>query len=177
VTVDAELPAVEAETLLLIPDTVTDLADFVARPEAYLVSVDREPERAARLWHERLKRHPYGSDGLVRLSTFGRDVFTADQWDDVDGIWQELVELCRGYLASGGAAVMFPGQPIEITMRPAGPGAVLTVGTDRMAVDPSVWIPGVLDRAERFFTWVAGGVGLDRGDALAAVAAVRALLA
>jgi hypothetical protein len=167
---------VDAETFILLTDTVTDLDDFVARPEAYLVSIEREPVRAAARWRERLRRNPHGGDGLVRLSTFGRDVFTAAQWDDVDGIWHELVELCHGYLATGHAAVTFPGQPLEITMRRAGQGAVLTAGEDRIPVDPAVFVPGVLDHAERFFTWVQDHVGLGRGDALARVEAARALI-
>lgn len=173
---DAAHPDVVAETFILSAATVTDLEDFVARPAAHLVSVEREPDRAAALWRERLTRNPYGGDGLVRLSIFGREVFTADQWDDVDGIWHELVELCGGYLTTGDAAVTFPGQPIEITMRRAGPGAVLTVGDDRIPVDPAVFVPGVLDQAERFFTWVRDRVGLDRSVALARVEAVRALI-
>ncbi len=166
----------EAETLILSAATVTDLDDFVARPEAYLVSVEHEPERAAALWRDRLTRNPYGGDGLVRLSISGRDVFTADQWDDVDGIWHELVELCGGYLTTGNAAATFPGQPIQITMRRAGPAAVLTVGDDRIPVDPAVFVPGVLDHAERFFAWVRDRVGLDRSVALARVTSVRALI-
>ena len=46
------------ESFLLIPHTVTDLADFCARPEHYLVSVDREGKRAAALWFDRATRNP-----------------------------------------------------------------------------------------------------------------------
>ena len=65
---EESLPVVGSEAFILLPDTVQDLEDFVSHPERYLVSLDAEPQRAAALWRERLKRHPYGSEGLLRLT-------------------------------------------------------------------------------------------------------------
>lgn len=169
------LPAIEAETLILVTRTVTDLDDFVARPENYLVSIDHEPNRAAQVWQERLKRGPYGSDGLVRLAYCGRDVFTADQWDDVDGIWQELVGLCRSFREAGEATALFPGQPLPMSFTRKGNVGVFTVGSNRVIVDPADFVRGVLTSAEHYFAWVEDEVGEDRSNARAAVQAARRL--
>ncbi|MDO5683241.1 MAG: hypothetical protein Q4G46_10490 [Propionibacteriaceae bacterium] len=170
------LPAVESETLLLLPHTVTDLDDFVARPEHYLVSVEAEPARAAEVWLDRLKRNPYGSDGLLRLAYFGRDIFTADQWDDVDGLWHELVGLCQGFLADGHAEMSFPGQPLVMSFERKGNVGIFRVGANRVPVDPSDFIPGVLDSAERFFDWVEDHVGRNCSDMKQQIRVVRSLL-
>lgn len=172
---DGLLPAVESETLILVPHTVTDLDDLVAYPEKYLISITKDPAGAAAQWHERLRRNPYGSDGLVRLSHYGTDVFTADMWDDVDGIWFGLVRLCRGFLDSGKAEASFYGQPLAMTLRRKGNIGILTVAEDRIPVQRE-FVPGVLDHAEAFFTWVENEVGLGRGDAFEEIAAARALL-
>lgn len=121
----------------------------------------------------RLTRSPYGSDGLVRLAYYGRDVFTADQWDDVDGIWQELVGLCRSFLEAGEATALFSGQPLPISFIRKGNVGVFTVGSDRVIVDPADFVPGVLASAVRYFSWVEDEVGEDRSDARAAVQAAR----
>ncbi|MDO5682544.1 MAG: hypothetical protein Q4G46_06935 [Propionibacteriaceae bacterium] len=170
------LPAVVSETLLLLPHTVTDLDDFVARPEHYLMSVEAEPVRAAEVWLDRLKRNPYGSDGLIRLAYFGRDIFTADQWDDVDGLWHELVGLCHGFLADGRAESCFPGQPLVMSFERKGKIGMFRVGDDRVPVDPSDFIPGVLDSADRFFDWVEENVGRDCSEIKQQIRAARMLL-
>ena len=65
----------------------------MARPDYYLVSVEEDPDAAAKLWHERLRRHPYGSDGLVQVSYRGQQMIQADAWDDVVGIWLILTRV------------------------------------------------------------------------------------
>lgn len=170
------VPAIESETLILIPHTVKDLSDLVNYPEEYLVSIAEDPVRAAAQWHTRLDRNPYGSDGLVRLSHYGREVFTADQWDDVDGIWRELVCLCRDFLEYGSAEAFFPGQPLRMALDRKGKVAIMTVGADRFPVQPREFVTGVLDEAAGFFRWVEEQVGLARDDAFGNITGARRLL-
>lgn len=66
--------AVHSEPYILVPHTVTDIEDFVANPENYLVSMFQEPERAAEMWRNRLKENPYGSEGFLSLSYYGIDL-------------------------------------------------------------------------------------------------------
>ncbi|MBB5748711.1 hypothetical protein GGQ69_001000 [Micrococcus sp. TA1] len=69
-------PAVESEALILLPDAVEEVEDVVSQPERCLVSMYAEPQRAARVWRERRTRHPYGSEGLLRLSYCGGELLS-----------------------------------------------------------------------------------------------------
>jgi hypothetical protein len=153
------LPAVGSEPLILLPDTVEDVDDFVSHPEQYLVSLYAEPQRTARLWRERLKRHPYGSEGLLRLSYFGRELISPALWDEVSGVWFALLDCVEAYLETGTGLTLFPGQPVDVELRRTRAGAVFGINGDRVLVDPTEFIPGLLDEAERYCGWVEEHIG------------------
>lgn len=153
------LPAVESEPFILVPRTVEDLDDFVSHPEQYLVSLYAEPQRAAQLWRDRLKDHPYGSEGLLRLSYFGRDLISPDLWDEVSGVWFALIDCVEAYLETGEGMASFPGQPVDVELRRTAAGAVFGVNGDRVLVDPAEFIPGLLDEAARYSQWVEEHIG------------------
>ncbi len=154
------LPAVESEALILLPGTVEDLDDFASHPEQYLVSLYAEPQRAAGLWRERLKRHPYGSEGLLRLSYRGRDLISPELWDEVSGVWFALIDCVAAYLETGTGLASFPGQPVDIELRRTAAGAVFGVNGARVLVDPPEFIPGLLDEADRYSRWVEEHIGI-----------------
>lgn len=106
--------AVQSEAFILLPHTVTDLDDVVENPGRYLISMFKEPERAAALWRERLKNNPYGSDGFLSLSYYGHDLISADLWDEVSGIWHALLELVEEFIQKGSAGRLFPDQPVPL---------------------------------------------------------------
>jgi hypothetical protein len=110
-------PAVESEALILLPDTVEDVEDFVSQPERYLVSMYAEPRRATRVWRERRTRHPYGSEGLLRLSYCGGELISPDLWDEVSGVWFALIECVQAYVETGRGLTSFPGQPVDVELR------------------------------------------------------------
>ncbi|HRO29005.1 hypothetical protein [Citricoccus sp.] len=153
------LSALQSEAFILLPDTVQDLDNFVCHPERYLVSLYADPGRAAGLWRERLKRHPYGSEGLLRLSYRGRELIHPALWDEVSGVWFALIDCLQAYLETGRGLSSFPGQPVDVEMRRARAGAVFGVNGDRVLVDPTEFIPGLLDEAERYSRWVEDRIG------------------
>ncbi len=153
------LSALQSEAFILLPDTVQDLEDFASRPERYLVSLYADPRRAAALWRERLKRHPYGSEGLLRLTYRGRELIGPALWDEVSGVWFTLVDCVQAYLETGRGLTSFPGQPVDVEMRHTRAGAVFGVNGDRVLVDPTEFIPGLLDEAERYSRWVEEHIG------------------
>lgn len=173
---DEMLPAVESDSFLLIPHTVIDLEDFTENHESYLVSVSREPERAAALWRARLKRNPYGDEGFVSLSHYGRDLISGDLWDQVGGIWSALVEAIEAFLDDGQAEVFFPGQPVPIALRRQRQTTLLTIHTTTSVIDPETFFPGVLEEAERYHRWVQDYIGEDVDSLIEDVARVRAKL-
>lgn len=156
---EVSLAVVGSEALILLPDTVQDLEDFVCHPERYLVSLDAEPQRAAALWRERSKRHPYGSEGLLRLTYRGRELIGPALWDEVSGVWFALIDCVQAYLETGSGLTFFPGQPVDVEMRHTRAGAVFGVNGDRVLVDPTEFIPGLLDEAERYSRWVEEHIG------------------
>ncbi|MGD6980672.1 hypothetical protein [Citricoccus sp. CH26A] len=151
--------ALQSEAFILLPHTVQDLEDLVSHPERYLVSLDVEPQRAAALWRERLKRHPYGSEGLLRLTYRGRDLIGPALWDEVSGVWFALVDCVQAYLETGRGLTSFPGQPVDVELRRVAAGALFGVNGDRVLVDPTEFIPGLLDEAERYSRWVEEHIG------------------
>jgi hypothetical protein len=156
---EGRFPAIESESFILVPRTVEDLDDFVSHPEQYLVSLYAEPQRAAQLWRERLKEHPYGSEGVLRLSYFGRGLISPDLWDEVSGVWFALIDCVAAYLETGEGVTSFPGQPVDIELRRTAAGAVFGVNGDRLLVDPIDFIPGLLDEAARYSRWVEEHIG------------------
>jgi hypothetical protein len=158
-TVDVPLPAVASNSYILIPHTVTDLDDFTENHSAYLVSVYDEPERAAAVWRERLKRNPYGDEGFVSLEHYGHDLISGEYWDQVGGIWANMIEVVEQFLDRGIGESTFPGQPAPIALRQLGNTVVLIVGTKTSVVDPQTFLAGVVDEAGRYSAWVAEHIG------------------
>ncbi|MEF9873045.1 MULTISPECIES: hypothetical protein [unclassified Glutamicibacter] len=165
--------AVQSEPYILVPHTVTDLDDFVAHPENYLVSMFQEPERAAGIWRDRLNRNPYGSEGFLSLSYHGIVLIPGELWGEVTGIWFELIELVEEYLQTGSAERLFPGQPVPLRLEARGRSTLFTVNQLKHRVDPSDFIPGILNEAHRYFTWVEENIGTGEGQALQAVESLR----
>lgn len=165
--------AVQSESFLLIPHTVTDLDDFVANPERYLVSMYKEPERAAALWRERLKKNPYGSEGLLSLTYYGHELISADLWDEVSGIWYSLIELVEEFLQKGSAERLFPDQPVPLRLQVEGQTTLFTVNAQTTIVDPRDFIPGLLDEAVRYYSWIKQHLGTNESEAVQRIRSVR----
>lgn len=165
--------AVHSEPYILVPHTVTDLDDFVANPENYLVSMFKEPERAAEIWRNRLKENPYGSEGFLALSYYGIDLISGDLWDEVTGIWFELLELVEEFMEKGSAERLFPGQPVPLRLEVKGRSTLFGVNSQTNVVDPDDFIPGILDEAHRYYTWVEENIGTDESEALQSVNSLR----
>lgn len=157
---DERASAVHSEPYILVPHTVTDLDDFVANPDSYLVSMYDEPERAASLWRERLKRNPYGSEGYLWLNYRGRDLLTPDMWDEVTGIWYALIDLVEAFVQNGSAETFFPGQPLRLRLYRSGKSVLFSVEDQTTRADPAEFMAGLLAEAARYFSWVEEHVGI-----------------
>lgn len=169
-------PAVASNTFLLIPQTVTDLDHFTGNRSEYLVSIYDEPERAASLWRERLKRNPYGDEGFVSIEHYGRELIAGDLWDQVSGIWNGFVGAIGQYLTTGEGEAWFAGQPVPIMLRRQRRTVLLTVHRDTCVVDPATFFPGVLNEADRFLRWVDEYIGVPTGGEAKEINRVRKLL-
>lgn len=165
--------AIQSEPFILVPHTVTDLNDFVANPDQYLVSMFKEPERAADLWRKRLKDNPYGSEGFLSLSYYGHDLISAELWDEVSGIWFELIELAEEFLQKGSAERLFPDQPIPLRLQTKGRSTLFIVNSQTTIVDPKDFIPGILDEALRYYSWVEEYVGTDESTIIQRIVSIR----
>jgi len=165
--------AVRSEPFILIPHTVTDLDDFAAHPDKYLVSMFGEPERAADIWRNRLKKNPYGSEGLLALTYHDVELIPADLWDEVTGIWSELVELVEAFIEEGTSESLFPGQPTPLRLATKGKSTLFTVGHRTVRVDPQDFIPGLLDEAHRYYAWVEKYIGTRESHAITSIASLR----
>ena len=165
--------AVQSEAFLLRPHTVTDLDDFVANPDRYLVSMFKEPERAAALWRERLKKNPYGSEGFLSLTYYGHDLIPADLWDEVSGIWYALIELVEEFIQKGSAERLFPDQPVPLRLQVKGRTTLFSVNSQTSVVDPKDFIPGLLDEAVRYYSWIEQHLGTDESEAVRRIHSIR----
>lgn len=167
--------AVRGDPFILLPHTVTDRDDFVANPELHLLSMYREPERAAAWWWERMSKNPYGSEGLLSLSYHGRELIPVDLWDEVSGIWHALIELVEEFLRAGSAEMLFPDQPVSLLLWATGRTTLFGANGQTSVVDPLDFIPGLLDEAARYFSWVERHVGVGEGESIGRIQSVRAM--
>lgn len=134
--------AVHSEAYILVPHTVEDLDDFVENPDKYLVDMYEAPERAADIWRNRLKRNPYGGEGLLQVAYYGIDLISASLWDNVASLWMDLVEVIDSFLQTGEGEGLFPGSPVPIHLRSKGRSTLFTVDEQTNVVDPKDFIPG-----------------------------------
>lgn len=152
----AQDQACEVRTFLLIAHTVNDLAEFTAKPGEYLVSVDNEPERAAKVWFGRAARNPFGGDGIVQIQYFGAHLIPRGVWDDTVAIWFALLDALEGFLSTGTGHGSFSA---GIALVGSVHGASFSVNGISHRVDPRELIPVVLDGAQRYFSWIENAVG------------------
>lgn len=146
----------QAQTFLLIPHTVTNLAELAEKPDQYLVSIDAEPERAAKKWFERAARNPFGGDGCVQIQYFETQLIPLELWDDTVEIWCALLDALEGFLATGAGHGHFSA---EISLVGSIHSASFSAGRVSSRVDPYVLIPALLDGAQRYFSWIESKVG------------------
>ncbi len=160
------MQAVRSEPYILIPHTVTNLDDFVNNPDKYLVSMFGDPQRAAAMWRSRLNTNPYGSEGFLSLSYYGIELISADLWDEVTGIWFELIELIEEFMRKGSGERLFPGQPVPLRLVTKGRSTLFTVHQQTSLVDPHDFVPGMLSEAHRYYSWVEENIGTDESQAM-----------
>lgn len=164
----------QCDTALLRPNAVEDLDAFLAEPEEHLLSIHDDPEGAARLWAERLKRNPYGGEGVVTVEYYGHELMGPTLLDHVTLTWDLLVDAVEEFVT--GASVREPADrlPEEPALRRVAAGALFSMDDQTTLVDPAVVVPGLLDGAAAFTAWVRDHLGtsdapdLDRLDRLRA---------
>lgn len=152
----AHEPGCEAESFLLLPHTVTNLAEFTASPRRYLVSVEEEPDRATQLWFKRAAQNPYGGDGIVQIRYFGEQLIPPGLWDDTLAIWFALLDAIEGFLSAGAGHGSFSAEIILSGNRHA---AGFSIGGVSNRIEPLAFIPAVLGGAKRYFDWLENRVG------------------
>lgn len=74
-------------------------------------------------------------------------------------MWFALVDCVQAYPETGRSSTSFPGQPVDVELRRTAAGAVFGVNGDRVLMDPTEFIPGLLDEAERYSRWVEEHIG------------------
>lgn len=167
------MPAFTARTGILIPHTVTDLTEFSANYERQLVWVEQDPAGAAAQYRSRTIRNPFGGDGVVCLKYRGEELLGPKYWDDVDGIWNALVEMTAGYLSSGSGQGLLDGQPVNLILQRAGRSAIFGVAEKRFWIDPADFIAPLLDAAQAHFTWHRDQVGRGENGMLQRISLLR----
>ncbi|WP_417373503.1 hypothetical protein [Glutamicibacter protophormiae] len=165
--------AYQAQTLLLLPHTVTDLADFTANPDRYLVSIEAEPDRAAKRWFQRAAKNPYGGDGVVQIRYFGTQLIPSGLWDDTVAIWMALLDAVEGFLSTGKGRGSFNA---EISLAGNLHTAGFWIGGALHRVAPLAFIPAVLGGSKRYFDWLENRVGRTHPGILERIEAMQRLL-
>lgn len=164
---------VSSEGFILVPDTVTDLEHFAANHDEYLVSMYVDPNSASSLWFERRNRGLRGSEGWLSLTYQGQELMNGTLWDEVEGIWFELIDLICQYSQHAHAEALLPGQSVPLRLTDAGGSTLFTIGTQTIRIDPQFFIPGLLDEAMRFYRWVEEYIGTIEPDMFRRIAELR----
>lgn len=131
----------------------------------HLVSIQREPERAALL---------PGSLGSVQLRYHSLQLIPVDLVDDVPGIWRALLEALESFLATGEAEVPFPNLEAGIVITGHGPWTKFTAGSVRHLVEPDLLIDGILAGAAEYYSFAGSEHAADAARVAALQAGTRA---
>lgn len=105
-----------------------------ANPEGHLISVQRDPERAA----------ARGSTiGSVQLRYHSLQLIPVDLIDELPGIWSALLGVVESFGAEGRGQARYPGLDVEIVLESTGGIAKFTVGKVRHIVDAGELIEAI----------------------------------
>lgn len=126
----------------------------------HLVSIQRDPERAALL---------PGTRGSVQLRYHSLQLIPVDLIDDVPGIWRALLDALESFLRTGQAEVSFPTLEATILLTGSGSLTKFTAGSVRHIVELDLLNDGILSGAAEYF----GFAQADHGADLARIAALR----
>jgi hypothetical protein len=138
----------------ILTQKVYDPEDLAQNPEKYLADLYVNEDVAARAWLRTGERHHFTwNDGVVTLSWQGMPLVGVPTWDDVCGIWRNLVAVVEGYLSAGRGEALFPDQPIPIILERIRGAALITIGDTKIRVDALAFCSELLDEAERFWRW------------------------
>ncbi|MDO5634395.1 MAG: hypothetical protein Q4G34_05950 [Micrococcus sp.] len=179
-----EHDVVVCDTALLIPHTVTDLEQFLTDPSGHLLSITADPDAAARLWHDRLRRNPYGGEGVVSVSYAGQALLGPEHLDHVSLTWDALVAAVEDFVAAvsgaqgagaaSGTEAVDQDDPAAIAIERVPGGALFRADDRTVFVDPALLIPGLVDGAAAFTHWVHEHLGTSDAPHLDRLAALRA---
>ncbi|GAA1865023.1 hypothetical protein GCM10009715_10270 [Paeniglutamicibacter psychrophenolicus] len=137
---------------------------------AHLVSIQRDPERAAAV---------AGTRGAVQLRYHSLQLVPVDLVDDLPGIWNALLDAVEGFLADGKAEVPYPSLEAQILLERTGNLTKFTAGKVRHIVDAGELVDGILGGAQAYFGFAAdaGQAAIGRIEELHARAADAGLCA
>lgn len=114
----------------------------------HLVSIQRDPERAATL---------SGTRGAVQLRYHSLQLIPVDLVDDLPGIWKALLDALEGFLAQGHAEVPFPGIDAKIILTGTGNLTKFSAGKVRHLVGAGELGDGILGGAGAYFAFAPNG--------------------
>ncbi|RAX51132.1 hypothetical protein DQ353_01780 [Arthrobacter sp. AQ5-05] len=137
---------------------------------AHLVSIQRDPERAAAV---------AGTRGAVQLRYHSLQLVPVDLVDDLPGIWNALLDAVEGFLADGKAEVPYPTLEAQIRLERTGNLTRFTAGKVRHIVDAGELVDGILGGAQAYFGFApdAGQAAIGRIEELRTRAAEAGLCA
>lgn len=154
---------------------VQDVEDFEEHPDKYLVDLYADEQEAKKAWLRTGERHHFTyNDGVVTLSWKGIPLLGVPEWDDICGLWRNLLTVVDGYLTDGRGEMSFPDSPAQIILEHVHGGALVTIGDTKARVEPLTFCRELLDEAERFWRWTEKqGIPVDAGWALTKIDRVR----
>ena len=126
----------------------------------HLVSIQRDPERAALL---------PGTRGAVQLRYHSLQLIPVDLIDDVPQIWRALLDALEAFLATGEADVSYPTLEARIMITGTTSLTKFTAGTVRHIVELDLLTDGILSGATDYFNFAQA----DHAADLARIAALR----
>lgn len=84
------------------------------------------------------ERHHFTcNDGAVTLNWQGIPLLGVPEWDDICGLWRNLVTVVDGYLTDGRGERSFPDSPAPIILEHVHGGALVTIVDTKARVEPA----------------------------------------
>ncbi len=152
--------SVDAETFILKAKTIVDIQEFGASHDAWLVSIEGNPQEAARWWHWQKDKSSEPGEGWVSLDLAGTELMPSSAWTNVEFFWFSVLAAIEAYLDTGQGHGSFSNEPAEFSIVKKGQVAVFTLRGAKYPVEPVSFLSSLLDGAKNFYTWADRHVGV-----------------
>lgn len=144
---------VESESFILKATGVVDIQEFGANHNGWLVSIQTNPQEAARWWHWQKDKVAMPGEGWVSLRLRDIELMPLTAWTNIEFFWSNVLDAIASYLDTGSGYGGFSDEPAEFSIVKKDSVAIFTLRGSKHVVEPISFLLSLLDGAKKFYSW------------------------